>query len=59
MELNKTYILRVLIGGELLTYTAKILSEDSMFIEFLDRFGKVISVNKISIQSFEEVSHGS
>jgi len=54
MELNKTYIIRVLINNNLLTYSGKILSEDDFFIEFLDRYGKKVSVNKNTIQSFEE-----
>jgi len=56
MELNKTYIIRVLINNSLLTYSGKILSEGDFFVEFLDRYGKKVSVNKNTIQSFEEVS---
>jgi len=56
MELNRTYIIRVLINNQLLTYTGKILSEDNYFITFLDRLGKTVSVNKNNVQSFEEVS---
>lgn len=42
--------------GHLLTYTGTILSTGEIFVEFLDKFGKRISVNKNNIQSFEEVS---
>lgn len=55
MELNRTYIIRVLIDNRLLTYTGKIISIDDFFISFLDKYGKKISVNKSNIQSFEEV----
>jgi len=56
MELNKTYILRVSIGGRLLTYNpATVTFEDSFFIQFIDKFNKKISVNKSQIMSFEEV----
>jgi len=58
MEQNKTYTLRILIGEKLLTYTGKIILIDDSFVEFLDRYGKKISVNKNTIQSFEEVSNG-
>ena len=59
MELNKTYIIRVLINNSLLTYTGKIISlEDDFFITFLDKYGKEISVNKTTIQSYEEVGNG-
>jgi len=55
MELNKTYIIRVIIDGRLLTYSGTILSYDNIFVEFLDKYNKKISVNKNNIQSFEEV----
>ncbi len=56
MEQNRKYIIRILINNQLLTYTGKVISEDELFISFLDRFGKIISVNKSTIQSYEEVS---
>ncbi len=59
MELNRTYIIRVLINNKLLTYTGKIISEDAFFVEFLDKFQNKVSVNKSTIQSFEEISNGS
>lgn len=55
MEQNKTYIIRVTIDDRLLTYTGKIISEDNIFITFLDKFGKNISINKKNIESYEEV----
>jgi hypothetical protein len=44
-----------MIENRLLTYTGKIISEDNIFITFLDRYNKTISVNKNNIVSFEEV----
>ncbi len=58
MELNKTYIIRILINNRLLTYQGTILSTDNFFVEFLDKYGKKISVNKSTIQSFEAVQNG-
>ena len=55
MEQNKTYILRITIAGRLLTYTAKIISIDDIFITFKDKFGNNVSVNKKNIESYEEV----
>lgn len=55
MKLNRTYILRIMAENRLLTYTGKILSEDNIFVTFLDRYNKTISVNKNNIVSFEEV----
>lgn len=54
MELNKTYIIRVLINNNLLTYTGKIISIDEIFVSFLDKYGRNVSVNKSKIQSYEE-----
>lgn len=56
MELNKTYTIRILINGSLLTYRGTIISENDFFIEFLDKYSKKISVNKATVQSFEEVT---
>jgi len=55
MELNKTYVIRTTINGRLLTYTGKIISNDDIFITFLDKFEKKISINKKNIESYEEV----
>lgn len=55
MEQNKTYILRVTIGGKLLTYTAKIVSIDKDFVSFIDRFGGKVSINLKNVESYEEV----
>lgn len=58
MELNRTYIIRVLSNGHLLTYTGTIQNIDDFFIEFIDKYGKAVSVNKSTVQSFEEVNNG-
>jgi len=55
MKQNRTYILRIMADNRLLTYTGKILSEDNLFVTFIDRYSKTISVNKNNIVSFEEV----
>jgi len=55
MEQNRTYIIRLTIDGRLLTYTGKIISEDEHFVTFSDKFGKIISVNKKNIESYEEL----
>jgi hypothetical protein len=57
MEQNKTYIIRIDMGnGKLFTYTGKIISEDPIFITFIDTFsGKTLSYNKSKILSFEVV----
>ncbi len=53
MELNETYIIRVLISGRLLTYQGKLLSIEDPFITILDFYGKKVSLNKNVIQSYE------
>lgn len=57
MEQNKTYIIRIDMGnGKLFTYTGKIISQDEMFVTFLDNYtGKTLSYNKTKVLSFEEV----
>jgi len=55
MELNRKYLLRVLINNSLLTYTGVIKSIDEIFVVFIDKFGKEVSVNKSTIQSYEEL----
>lgn len=55
MNINATYIIRVEVNNKFLTYTAKIISEDSNFITFEDKFGKKYSYNKNCIVSYEEV----
>jgi hypothetical protein len=57
MEQNKTYIIRIDMGnGKLFTYTGKIISQDDLFVTFVDNYsGKTFSYNKGKILSFEEV----
>jgi len=55
MEPNRTYLIRILINNQLLTYTGKIKEIDDFFIIFTDKFGKEICANKNTIQSVEEV----
>lgn len=43
-------------NGKLFTYTGKIISQDEMFVTFLDNYtGKTLSYNKTKVLSFEEV----
>lgn len=57
MEQNKTYIIRIDVGNnKVFTYTAKIISEDNLFITFLDSYGKTLTYNKNKIIGYEEVS---
>jgi len=55
MKINEKYILVFNVDGRLLTFTGKIISEDDLFVTFVDKFGKTISYNKSTLISFEEV----
>jgi len=55
MNINDTYIIRIEIDNRIYTYTGKIISEDSDFITFLDKYEKVWTYNKKNIISFEEL----
>lgn len=54
MELNRTYIIRVMVGNELLTYTAKIISKDDRFVGAIDKYGETIYLALDSIKTFQE-----
>lgn len=43
------------LDGRALTFTGKIISEDDMFITFIDKFGKNLTYNKMNLISAEEV----
>lgn len=55
MKINEKYILVFKVNDKILTYTGKIISIDDLFITFRDKFGKIISYNKLNLISFEEV----
>lgn len=55
MNINEKYIIRIEVNGKFLTYTCKIISEDSNFVTFEDKFGKVYTYNKNNIVSYEGV----
>lgn len=55
MEIGEQYIIRIEVDGRFLVYTAKIISQDSMFITFEDKFGKILTYNKSKIVSVEEL----
>lgn len=48
-------IIRATVNGILLTYTGEIISQDDIFLVFIDKFGNKISLNKKNIDSIEEV----
>ncbi len=54
MKINEKYILVFDVDGKTLTYTGIILSEDEMFITFIDKFGSTLSYNKSNLISFRE-----
>ena len=58
MELNSTYTIRILIDGKLLTYSGKVLQIEENFITIFDKYGKKVTFNKNTIQSYQEVSNG-
>lgn len=55
MEIGGQYIIRIEVDGRFLVYTAKIISQDNMFLTFEDKFGKILTYNKSKIVSVEEV----
>lgn len=55
MNIGDTYIIRIEVENKLYTYTGKIISEDSTFITFIDKYGKRWTYNKDKIISFEEI----
>ncbi len=57
MELNTTYTIRILVNGHLLTYTGRVISIDDPFITIFDVYGKKVSLNKNTIQNYEEVQN--
>ncbi len=56
MNIGDTYIIRVEIDSRTFTYTGKLLSEDSEFITFIDKYGKTWTYNKNKIISLEETN---
>ena len=55
MKINEKYIMVFNLDGRTLTFTGKIISENDMFITFIDRFGKNLTYNKMNLISAEEV----
>jgi hypothetical protein len=56
MEKDKTYKIRINLNGRDLVYTGTIITTDSNFITFKDKFGNVLSYNKNVIISYEEIN---
>ena len=57
-KINSSYIIVLNVLGKTLTYTCQIVSEDELFIKFIDKFGNEYSYNKSCIISFEEKKDG-
>lgn len=57
IQKDKKYILRFEVNNSYLVYTAVILSVDSNFVSFIDKFGKEVSFNIKNLVSYEEVSN--
>jgi hypothetical protein len=53
--MEKTYIIKVNAGSKEFTYTGKIISQDSIFLEFEDKYGSVFKYNLNHIISLEEI----
>ena len=57
MEINKKYLIRVEVGGKILTYTALVISFKKNFVNFKDRYGAIFSYNLNNIVSYEEIEN--
>lgn len=55
MKIGKTYLITFETGGKTLTFTGKIISLKNKFIEFQDKFGKILNYKEKLLVSFEEV----
>ena len=55
MKLGESYKITVSVNERVLTYTAKIISEDETFITFTDKFNSTFHYNKNNIISVEEI----
>ncbi len=57
MEFLKNHFYKICfnVGGKTLTYTVEIISDDENFVTFKDKFGKILTYNKLNIISSEEI----
>ena len=55
MKLGGHYKIVVDVDGTILTYTAKLNSDDGIFVNFTDKFGKIWDYKKDICISFEEI----
>ncbi len=55
LEIGKTYRLRIQMGSEALTYTAKIISISNEWVSFVDKMNVTLSYNLKYLISYEEV----
>jgi hypothetical protein len=58
LTVGSKYILRFIISGRELVFTATLLEEDNILIKFKDKYDKVLSYNKSNLISAEEVNNG-
>lgn len=57
IKINGKYILRFNVNGVNLIYHGRIIDVDDSFIEFVDKFNKIISYNIKNLISYEEVKN--
>lgn len=55
LEKGKFYKIIFNVNGRTLTFRCKITEDDGQFISFIDKFGVLLSYNKNTIISVEEV----
>lgn len=55
LVVGKHYKISLKINNNILTYTCKIISQDEIFISFVDKYGKEYNYNKNLIIGFEPI----
>jgi len=56
LKIGKTYLMRIEVGREALTFTGKIISMEDGWFDFIDRTGETLSYNLKYLITFKEVS---
>lgn len=54
LEVNKTYLLKILAGSSILRYTAEIKKIDEHFITFKDKDGQIFNYNINFVLEYNE-----
>ena len=49
------YLITFNVIGKSLTFTCKIISENNLFLKFIDKYGAKLNYNKNMIASFKEI----